>query len=64
VKPVARITTLFLALVALAQFLRLLLQVEVVAGGVRIPLWASAVACVVTGGLAILLWRESKRKSG
>ena len=60
-KPVAWITTIFLALVALAQFLRLVLQVDVVAGGVRIPLWASAVACVVTGGLAILLWRESTR---
>ena len=51
-KPVARIVTLFLALVALAQFLRLVFEVEVVAGGVRIPLWASALACVVTGGLA------------
>ena len=60
-KPVARIVTLFLALVAVAQFLRLVLQVEVVAGGIRIPLWASAVACVVTGGLAILLWREGHR---
>jgi hypothetical protein len=60
-KPIARITMLFLALVALAQFLRLVLQVEVVAGGVRIPLWASALACVVTGGLAILLWREGRR---
>jgi hypothetical protein len=60
-KPVARLTTIFLALVAVAQFLRLVFQVEVVAGGVRIPLWASAVACVVTGGLAILLWRESTR---
>ncbi len=60
-KPIARLTTIFLALVALAQFLRLVLQIEVVAGGVQIPLWASAVACVVTGGLAILLWRESKR---
>jgi len=60
-KPVARIVTIFLALVAVAQFLRLVFQVEVVAGGVRIPLWASAVACVVTGGLAILLWRESTR---
>jgi hypothetical protein len=36
-------------------------RVEVVAGGVRIPLWASAVAGVVTGGLAILLWREGHR---
>ena len=60
-RPVARIVTLFLALVALAQFLRLVLQVEVIAGGVRIPLWASAVACVVTGALAILLWRERYR---
>ncbi len=60
-KPVALIVTLFLTLVALAQFLRLVFQVEVVAGGVRIPLWASAFACVVTGGLAILLWREGHR---
>jgi len=57
-KPIARLTTIFLALVALAQFLRLVFQVEVVAGGVRIPLWASTVACAVTGALAILLWRE------
>lgn len=60
-KPVARLVTIFLTLVALAQLLRLVLQVEVVAGGVRIPLWASAVACMVTGGLAILFWRESQR---
>ncbi len=57
-KLVARIVILFLVLVALAQLLRLVLQVEVVAGGVRVPLWASAVACAVTGGLAYLLWRE------
>ena len=60
-KPIARLTTIFLALVSLAQCLRLVFQVEVVAGGVRIPLWASGVACVVTGGLAILLWREGHR---
>ena len=60
-KPAALITTIFLALVALAQFLRLVLQVEVIAGGVRIPLWASAVACLITGAMAILLWREGHR---
>jgi len=60
-KPITRLTTIFLALVSIAQFLRLVLQVEVIAGGVRIPLWASAVACVVTGALAILLWREGHR---
>ena len=52
------IATIFLALVALAHFLRLVLRVEVVAGGVIIPLWLSAVACLCTGGLAMLLWRE------
>jgi hypothetical protein len=61
VKPVACLVTIFLALVALAQFLRLLLRVEVIAGGVVIPLWLSAVASVVTGALAVLLWRESTR---
>jgi hypothetical protein len=60
-KPIARITTIFLGLVSVAQFLRLVLQVEVVAGGVRVPLWASTLACVFTGGLAILLWREGRR---
>jgi hypothetical protein len=60
-KPMARVVVIFLAFVAVAQFVRLVLQVEVVAGGVRIPLWASAVACVVAGGLAILLWHESRR---
>jgi hypothetical protein len=58
-KPVARITVIFLALVALAHLLRLVLQVEVTAGGVSIPLWASALACLVTGGLSIMLSREN-----
>ena len=60
-KPAARLATTFLALVAIAHLLRLLLRVEVIAGGVAIPLWLSAVACLVTGGLAIMLWRESRR---
>ena len=60
-KPIARLTTVFLALVCIAQFLRLVLQIEVVAGGVRVPQWASAVACIVTGGLALMLWREGHR---
>ncbi len=60
-KPAALIATVFLGLVALAHLLRLVLGVEVIAGGVTIPLWLSAVACVFTGGLAVLLWREGRR---
>jgi len=60
-KPAARLATIFLALVAIAHLLRLALRITVTAGGVSIPLWASALACIVTGGLAVLLWRESRR---
>ena len=60
-KPAARLATTFLALVAIAHLLRLALRITVTAGGVSIPLWASALACIVTGGLAVLLWRESRQ---
>ena len=60
-RHLARRAAVFLALVALGHFLRLVSQVEIVADGVRFPLWASGLACVFTGGLAIFLWRESKR---
>jgi len=60
-KPAALVATIFLVLVALAHLLRLTLQVEVTAGGVAVPLWASAIASVFTGGLSLLLWRESRR---
>jgi hypothetical protein len=60
VKPVTRFAMLFLVLVAVAHLLRLVLRIEVTAGGVSIPLWASVLACGVTGGLALLLWWESR----
>jgi len=60
-KPVARCTIIFLALVAFGHLLRLIFGITVIAGGVSIPLWASTLACVVTGGLSFKLWRESSR---
>ena len=52
---------LFLALVALLQLLRLILQVPIVAGGVTVPVWASAFGVLVPGTIAWLLWRENRR---
>jgi hypothetical protein len=60
-KPAALVATIFLALVAFAQFLRVELRVEVTAGGVAVPLWASALVSVFMGGLSLMLWRESGR---
>jgi hypothetical protein len=52
-KPTALVATIFLALVAFGHVLRLVLCVEVTAGGLVVPLWASAFACVFTGGLSL-----------
>jgi hypothetical protein len=55
-----RVASTIFALVCLAQLLRLVMQVEVIAGGYRIPLWPSAVVFVITGSLSVWLWRLSK----
>ena len=60
-KPFARLAVLFLALLALLQLTRVLLGWPVLVAGTTVPLWASAVAAVVATGLAVMLWRESRR---
>jgi hypothetical protein len=60
-KPFSLIAALVLGLVALVQLLRLILGWLVVVNGFAIPLWASAVACLVAAGLAVMVWREARR---
>ena len=60
-KPAAMVSTLFLAMVAGAHLLRLVLRIEIVVGGILVPFWVSVIACVVPAGLAVALWRESSR---
>jgi uncharacterized integral membrane protein len=57
-RPASLITVLFLSLIAVAHLLRLVFQVEVVAGGTTIPMGVSVLGCVVPGALAFALWRE------
>jgi hypothetical protein len=59
-KPFTTIAILFLGLVSALQLGRFLLGWEVIVNGVAIPTWASAIACVVTGVLAVMAWRESR----
>jgi hypothetical protein len=51
----------FLGLLSLLQLTRVLLGWSVVVNGVSVPIWASAVACVIAGALALALWRETHR---
>lgn len=60
-KPAALVATLFLSLVAVLHLLRLFFHVQVIAGSLEIPMWASALAVVGPAALAVWLWREQRR---
>lgn len=60
-KPATMISMLFLAILAIAHLLRLVLGVEIRVGGILVPLWVSVIACVLPAGLAVGLWRESRK---
>jgi hypothetical protein len=55
-----RIASIIFGLMSLAQLLRLLIQPEVLVAGNQLPLWPSALAFVVLGGLSIWLWKLSR----
>jgi hypothetical protein len=59
-KPFTLLAIVFLSLVAILQFTRLIMGWEVTVNGVLIPVWLSAIATVVAGGIATMLWRESR----
>ncbi len=61
VKPFTKIAIFIFSLVAFLHLLRLLLGWKVVIEGAEISMWASVVGGIVTGGLALMLWRESRK---
>jgi hypothetical protein len=61
VKPFSTAAAIVFGLVALAQLLRLVMAWPVSVNGIDIPLWPSAIACLVTAGLAVMVWREAQR---
>ena len=58
-KPFSTLAAVVFAVVALVQLLRLVLGWSVVVNGVNIPLWASAISCLVAALLAAMVWREA-----
>jgi len=57
------VSGLFLLLLTCVQLLRLILRWRVTVAGVEIPLWASAVAALVAGSLAIWAFRVNARRN-
>lgn len=63
-KPFTTLAMVFLSLIAILQLTRFVLGWEVTVDGASIPVWASGLAFVVAGGIAAMLWRESKKRNG
>ena len=60
-RPFTLIAAAIFALMALVHLLRLFTHFQVVLGSHVLPQWISIVAILVTGGLAVGLYRESRR---
>jgi hypothetical protein len=60
-KPFTLLAIVLLTLIAILQLVRFVLGWDVSVNGVAIPTWVSGVAFVVAGGLAAMLWWESRK---
>jgi hypothetical protein len=47
------------AIVCMGQLLRVLTRVDILVAGHQLPVWANALAFVITGGLSIWMWKLS-----
>jgi hypothetical protein len=52
-----RVASIVFALMSIAQLARLIMRPEVLVVGHVMPLWPSAVAFVILGGLSVWLWK-------
>jgi hypothetical protein len=60
-KPYTTAASIVFTLVAIAQLLRFALGWTVIVNGIPIPLWVSAVACVIAATLAVMVRREAHK---
>ncbi|TMA95456.1 MAG: hypothetical protein E6J74_11865 [Deltaproteobacteria bacterium] len=60
-RPFTIIAVALFSLIALLQLLRFSLGWEITVNGVSVPVWASGVAFVIAAGLAVMVWRETRK---
>jgi len=61
-KPANVVAAILLAGVSLAHLLRLVFGVPVTVADWLVPMWVSAIAAVVAGSMALMLWRSGRRQ--
>jgi len=52
-----RVASVVFGLMSIAQLVRLLIRPEVLVAGHLMPLWPSALAFVILGGLSLWMWK-------
>ena len=60
-KPFTFIAIVLFSLIALLQLLRFILGWEIMVNGMTIPVWLSGIAFVIAAGLAVMVWRETRK---
>lgn len=63
-RPASLVVGIFLIVLALVQLCRVIFGISVVAAGVEIPLWPSAIAAIVLASLAFWLLKERSSIAG
>ena len=56
-----RVASVVFGLMALGQLVRLIIRPEVLVAGHLMPLWSSALAFVILGGLSLWMWKLARR---
>jgi len=59
-RPFTTLAAVVFGLVALGHLLHAVFGLEVVVGHAAVPLSVSVTATILAGGLALMLWRESR----
>jgi hypothetical protein len=55
-----RVASVVFGLMAIAQLVRLVMRPEVLVAGHPMPLWPSALACIVLSGLSVWMWKLAR----
>jgi hypothetical protein len=55
-----RVASVVFGLMAIAQLVRLVIRPEVLVAGHPMPLWPSALAFIILGGLSLWMWKLAR----
>ena len=55
-----KVASIIFGLMCLAQLLRLVLRLEILVAGHRLPLWPSGLAFLILAGLSLWMWKLAR----